>query len=1229
MDDKRCHVPEVTVTRASSRSVKFDLRPESDMSSQSSPRRSSTKDSSPQRNARRSSIKDTSPKRSTSKDTSPRRGSTKDVSGRRGSSFSPSKLSPKVSPTNRRKSSLKNSPSPDRAKGGSGAVTRKSLSPVKSGLANRKRSPSLSKTLSSKSLIKDQSAASSRDDKKIRPPSIPQPELTASGLKIIDWSGQGMTSIPFNLLNPKDTVGELNVSSNNIRSVSTEIRNMKKLEKLDLSKNGIRCSSSTDFGGLPAEMAQLTCLTELNIAECNLPFIPPAIFRISSLKVLNLSRNKVNILLPEIGQLTKLVQLNLQQTNITSLPPEIAQCLDLEEVYLWGNSIETLPDTLSRLTKLRVLALNYRSFCSVVNTPYMEGLLRKGQIKSEHIPAVVFEMAGLQVLDLENTKLNSLPYMANTNLEELYLSKNFLQTIPDSIYNLQMLKILDLSHNQLTEFHEDIGRLKSLKVLRMACNKLDLIPRTIANMEHLEELNLAENNITIIPPEIRYLQALKILVLEQNSIILLPDEFCELTQLHTLDLTSNKIRTLPMELHRLKGLTQAHVYHQLVKAGLWLYKNPLEQPPPEIWRTDKPENIFKYLKKLMIIKTENLQRQKIMLLGESQCGKTSLAHVLSQRKPKLSDGVREKTRILKQTIWKTENNVEFVLNDFGGDIVYRTLYKLFLDSKALVLLVYNAATFNENRFYDAIGQWLDMLRASCPGVVVKVIGAQVDLLHQQEDEDDLKTIVSEQELKALCAPSEDFEEDEEDDALSIGHRSEMESIRNTSTPAVPEKPHHELAMDLTMQHLNKKDQELQEELKILESDIASLEKPGQAELTDMEEAILKLLRIRQQKIKFILLNPLKIIPGVASVSSSNSMEGIVQLVDELEHATINQQLFPHAQRHIPAHWKRLGAAIKQTKGPYLYWDDVQDVADRYDVKEAELKECVRFMCDVGDIIWYENDPGLSQIVFQKPKLLTDMMSSLYRHDMREFLNYENKVFMCKGRLNREQFQESANHFLLTGELARPLLNSLWFHLKLSNEDTEEMLELLPMFEICYTIPEPDIPTSPIHNRPVLVLPWYNRDCDLSPLKEVWPANSHSKELAVVFTFPFHCPSAIFLNISAQIHDFLDERMDWQDHIYASTESEKLFLQQSHKEDATVITIVVRGPEFAAVQELMEDMVDVVNSEIVKYPGLYWKVKIPMGASSLQLATLSASDYVKLNSSGRRMSRPLKPLSSKN
>ena len=84
-------------------------------------------------------------------------------------------------------------------------------------------------------------------------------------------------------------------------------------------------------------------------------------------------------------------------------------------------------------------------------------------------------------------------------------------------------------------------------------------------------------------------------------------------QLQTLDVTDNEIKSLPMAMHQLTKLTEAHGFHKLKKNGLWLYKNPLDQPPPEIWRTENPANIFDYLKKLMIIKTENLLRQKIQV----------------------------------------------------------------------------------------------------------------------------------------------------------------------------------------------------------------------------------------------------------------------------------------------------------------------------------------------------------------------------------------------------------------------------------------------------------------------------------------------------------------------------------------------------------------------------------------------------------------------------------------
>ncbi|XP_059157826.1 malignant fibrous histiocytoma-amplified sequence 1 homolog isoform X2 [Physella acuta] len=1132
---------------------------------------------------------------------SPRRNSTRDNS--------PSKT-PKLSPTAHRKSISGDSLPPRHLK-----------SPPKSGR----------KSSASHTMTKLQTKAAQDERKKKTAPApekVPElPKLTESGLRIVDMSGQGMTSVPSSLINSKD-IGHLILSSNNLRSLPPEIKQMTTLEKLDLSKNGLKCSNSNDFSGLPQDMALLTNLTELNISECNLPFVPPAIFKISSLKVLDLSRNKVNILLPDIGQLKQLTKLSLQQTNITSLPPELAYCQDLEEIYLWGNTIETLPETLPEMPRLRVLALNYRSFCSVVDTPYMENLLRKGQIKSEHIPSVVFELPAIQILDLESTKLNTLPEISNTQLQEFYLSNNFLQTIPPGIFKLRQLRLLDLSHNLLTELTDSIGDLVGLKVLRLANNSLEVIPATLGNLSLLEELNLAKNRIKVLPREIKDLKALKILILETNRLEVLPEEVCGLTQLHTLDLTSNEIRSLPIHLFQLTNLTKAHCFHQMTKSGLWLYKNPLEQPPPEVWRTQRPEHIFEYLKKLLIMNTVNLQRQKIEVLGETQSGKTSLVQSMTQRKSMLTGGLRDRTRLVQHTKWETENKVKFAIHDFGGDNTYQMLYKTFLDSTSLKLIVYNAATFSEKHFYHAVGQWLDLLSTCTPGAVVKIIGTHVDQLNFEEDDDETKTFFSsEHELKLLSAASVDLDGEEENDAFSESV-NDQNSTRITSTPLVPDPPHHELVRDMVARHLSQQEEQYQQQLKIIEKDIAKLEKSGSSELTDIEEAALKMLRVRQQKIKDILLHPLRILPGVASVSSADTLEGILPLIDELEHIAIDKSLFPHAQSPVPGRWKRFGAVIKQSKGFYVYWEDMEVTAHKFDIQGDELKECIKYLHNTDEVLWYDQLPGLSEIVFHKPRFLVEIFASLFRHDIAEFLQYENKVFLSRGRLKLHQFQDTANLFIQTGQISRPLLNCLWFDLNLNNDSVAELLELLPLFDICFAVPEPDVPTGPLYARPLLVLPWYNRDTDTSPLQEVWPKVSGHKELAVIYEFEFHFPPEIFSSVSVQLQDVVDERMDWKDHIYACSETEKLLLQHSTQGSTTLLTVLVRGPEFAGVQDFMEELVDMINTLLLKYPGLYWKLTIPMGASSLQLLKLGDNDGAKNYTPGRRGSRLIKPMSFK-
>ncbi|KAL8577735.1 hypothetical protein ACOMHN_065552 [Nucella lapillus] len=1086
-------------------------------------------------------------------------------------------------------SSQKNTPSLSRKSSPGGKKSpgggNKSPSPGRRSASSKGRTPT--------SGTGDESAPASASKKKNVV--IKSPELTERGLKVLDYSGQGMTVIPASLLSTKD-VGVLILASNNLRSLPLEVRRMKSLIKLDISRNGIRCTHPGDFSGLPQELDSLTDLEELKISECNLPYVPPTIWRMTQLKVLDLSRNKINILPPEVGQLVELRRLNLQQTNITSLPPEIAYCQDLEEILLWGNSIETLPDTLPEMPKLRVLALNYRSFCGVVD-PYMENLLKKRQINSEHIPVVVFELPALEVLDLESTKLNNLPDVYNISLREFYLCHNFLHTIPSSIYTLRYLQVLDMSFNLLMTLPEDIGRLVSLRVLRLNNNSFERVPPTLGQLENLTELNMARNRIRRLPPEIRGLKELKTLIVEDNDLQSLPDELCELTNLQTLDVTNNSIRVLPLKLYKLVNLKEAHGFRKLTKHGLWLYQNPLEQPPPEIWRTEKPENIYNYLKKLLIIKTENLQRQKILVLGNSQVGKTSLVRVLAQGKSSLTRAMADRTRLLEQTPCKTENNVAFMLNDFGGHEAYRMMHHLFLDRKALAVIVYDANTFREDHYQDVIGHWLQMLTAYTPGVVVKLVGTKCDSLEHDKGEEvpnhcDVVCQLVKRHLqdhrRKLQAELEVLEEDLAKFGKSTEGQEEISEAKASMSDAKAYVNNAKASVSNAKASVS--------DAKASVSEAKASVNNAKASMSEAKASIQQMLNARKERLNDILACPLRVLPKVSSVSATDSLEGIRELVSELEHLAIDRSLFPHLQRAVPQHWNRLQANLKLQAGYYLLWEHVEQTAALFGIHEEELKECVQYYCDTGEVLWYETIDGLSEILFHRPRVLVDLLSCLYRHDVKQFLQYpDNKVFHSKGRMTEEGFATSRELFLKFGQISRPLLNCLWFHEKMSQDTVADLLELLPLLDLCYTIPEPELPTMPLCQRPLMVLPFYNRDTDLTPLAEVWPETppSHEKSLRVIYHFPIIFPFGVFQQISAAVQDMVMTRMDWRDVVFATTETEKLLVWRnlSKGDPSGTLMLAVRGADFSLMQELMQDVMEQVTELLKRFPGLYWKVDV--------------------------------------
>ena len=900
---------------------------------------------------------------------------------------------------------------------------------------------------------------------------------------------------------------------------------------LDLSKNGLRCSSQQDYTGLPMSLAQLPNLEVILLAECNLPFIPPVIWQCRNIRILDISRNKISILPPDVGNLEHLEHLNAQQTNINTIPAETAFCQELQELLLWGNAIETLPETMREMPKLKTLAINYRSFCTIVDS-YMESLLKKGQIQSEHIPPVIFEMPALEVLDLDGTKINWVPEECASRLKELVLSENFFQVLPSMILALETLETLDISDNLLTALPDEMQRLRNLQFFRANDNAIECLPTGLCKLPKLQELHLGGNNLRTIPSEIELLSSLRCLVLDRNHIKTIPDSITELAWLETLDLTENKITSLPVNFYKMQSLKTAHGYSKFRKHGLWLHKNPLTSLPREIWQTTNPEKIYTYLKKLKIMKTENLQRQKLIILGEARCGKTSLIQTMMTGKSDLT-GPDDSTSLINFLAWTTDNDVSFLINDIGGDEAYSITYPLFLDPKALYVLVYDHRKYTPSGHHKALGSWLDLLLAYTPGAVVKVVGTQCD----------------------QCYP--DF----------------VEKVR-------------EQVKENLEQQINENREKVAEELQKVQGMLGNEKQYGHMKSH---------LQQTKRQLHLVKENPLRIVPEISLVSSSEGVLGIPDLVTELEVLAVNKELFPHAQRYIPEDWCQFRAALKRCKDYCLHWDEVLKLAAKFHIAPDVMSQCLAHFCNIGDILWFQSSPVLQDIIFQRPVLLVEVLRGFFKHNMDEFLDYEkNRIFASRGQFSAATFQEALHHFQKFGQISRPMLQCFWFYLKLDNDTFSSLKELLPSLDLCYLIPQADFPPPRAVYEPLMVVPHLNTDRNTSEAcDDIWPQQTPDDlmELQMTLTFPIIYPSGLIERLACRIQDKVLKRRDWQDLILAQLKSGFLLLSRELNPTSfdCLIKVMIRGVTMEAMREELSSLWDSIQSLLSSCPGLAYYI----------------------------------------
>ncbi len=279
------------------------------------------------------------------------------------------------------------------------------------------------------------------------------------------------------VLNEQGHVLSIDLSGNGlIGFIPPGIWTMGKMEIMDLSENQLDFLSTES-------VANLTSLKELILWGNRLSGpIPPELGQMPALEKLSLFQNRLSGQIPpELGAIKTLKQLYLDFNGLEGrVPAELGEIPELTELFLDANNLTgRLP---VELTQLRSLVSLFAGF------NHLDG----------PVPAELAAMPALENLSLEgNQHTGYIPAELVTagNLTRLHFAHNQLTgPIPEGFGRLFLLTTLDLEGNQLTgSLPADIGDSRNMRYLNLSHNQLkgpvNALPRT------LDELHLRQNQL--------------------------------------------------------------------------------------------------------------------------------------------------------------------------------------------------------------------------------------------------------------------------------------------------------------------------------------------------------------------------------------------------------------------------------------------------------------------------------------------------------------------------------------------------------------------------------------------------------------------------------------------------------------------------------------------------------------------------------------------------------------
>ena len=621
----------------------------------------------------------------------------------------------------------------------------------------------------------------------------------------------------------------------------------------------------------------------------------------------------------------------------------------------------------------------------------------------------------LRIVILLMNELNDLPselsVLFANSIELVCIQHNKFTKVPPIIFELKLIKHLNLHGNQISRFPHKMQVFVDLERLKFGQNKLYSLPDIFNNFKHLTEITFNNNFLTRLPPSFTELKQLESIDLRDNSFTCIPAPLLKLEKLKVLYMDWNRIQRLaPLEDH--EGSGTFSLLRRLV--SLRLSGNPVyEQLRP---RLDKDgttllelvtnQATFSELHQIPISRA-----LRVLVLGSCGAGKTSIVEALSFKKyvTPTSEAHHDHTVGIKRFSIPVQINVkegeemviELRLWDFAGEKSYIMMNNLFLTDGTLIWIAVNFKKYDctDQSFFENVTSWLHQVITRAVRPVIWVIGTHTDKLTQKEVAVKVQDI--KEKIQSRCDMFQKELENELEKLIAINNREDYE---NRSPECV-------------------------------------------------QQNIKELTKLVDRNVPGFVAKHLKVI-SLTNTYTFSGHENLKNLISNLLQNTpfqLTKALTEDEQRATDKLRQKAEELLAKKEMPVLNTENVLCIIERElgsDSYSEQASMFLQYLYETGHLLVCKPHP---EIILDVDWLI-DLLAQVFHHDFPAMVNEQKGTFSFD-KLSEESIELQVQVQQKTGIVKKQLLEALWFG-SLPARNFNLLIKLLETYGLAYATEKP-------------------------------------------------------------------------------------------------------------------------------------------------------------------------------